>query len=287
MMSCWRLRLAAKLVLSRLPVGYGVWRRMNLFRHGRMEVPSYSLGVFSQHYRRYLDAGGKRENYAVLELGPGDSLNTALIARAHGAGAVFLVDAAPAAHMDIGPYRTLAAYLEERSGFRTPPGDLESYTALLAACNARYLTDGLASLRQIPANSVDFVFSQAVLEHVRRDEFDAHLRELHRILKPDGIMSHRIDFKDHLGGGLNNLRFSRRRWESQLFARSGFYTNRLRASEVLAALRTTGFESRIARLDQWPRIPIRPEQLASEFRNLPEDDLRISGLDVVCSKAAP
>jgi hypothetical protein len=112
------------------------------------------------------------------------------------------------------------------------------------------------------------------------------LRELHRILKPGGIMSHRIDFKDHLGGGLNNLRFSQRRWESPLFARSGFYTNRLRASEVLAVMQSCGFASRIIKQDTWPGIPIRRERIAREFQDLSDDDLRISGMDVVCRAVA-
>jgi SAM-dependent methyltransferase len=278
--------MAVKLLLSRLPVDYGVWRRLNLFRHGRMDVPAYSLGVFRQHYQRFLDEGGKQDGYAVLELGPGDSLNTALIARAHGARTIFLVDATSAAHDDIDLYRSLADYLKQQTGYDIPPEGLESVASLIAACEARYLTHGLASLREIPENSIDFVFSQAVLEHVRRSEFDAHLRELHRILKPDAIMSHRVDFKDHLGGGLNNLRFSHRLWESPLFVRSGFYTNRLRASEVLDVMQSNGFACKIIKQDTWPGIPIRRERIARELQSLSDDDLKISGMDIVCRAVA-
>ena len=278
----WRLRILAKMLLSRLPFGYGVWRRLALFRHGRMENPAYALGVFRQHYQRYLAVGGRADGYSVLELGPGDSLNTALIARVHGAEEVILVDAVAAARQDTEPYRRLADHLKIHDGHHVPSSDLKSCEALLAGCKARYLTDGLESLRQLPSASVDFILSHAVLEHVRRDEFGAHLRELHRILRPGGIMSHRIDFKDHLGGALNNLRFSSRWWESPLLVRSGFYTNRFRASEVLGKLRATGFECRVIKQDSWPQPPIRRPQLADEFARLVDEDLHISGLDVVC-----
>lgn len=278
----WRLRMAAKMMISRLPVGYGTWRRLALFRHGRMEDPAYALGVFRQHYQRYLAAGGRPDGYSLLELGPGDSMSTALIAHVHGAKEVLLVDAVAAARQNTEPYRLLANHLETHDGHRIPPSALESCDALLASCNARYLTDGLVALRNLPSASVDFILSHAVLEHVRREEFEVHLLELHRILRTGGIMSHRIDFKDHLGGALNNLRFSSRWWESPLFVRSGFYTNRLRASELLGMLRDSGFECRIVKQDIWPHPPIRRSQLFEEFARLADDDLRISGLDVVC-----
>lgn len=279
----WRLRIAAKIVLSRLPIGYGVWRRLSLFRHGDMETPAYATKVFARHYRRYLDAGGK-SRFTVLELGPGDSLSTALIARAHGADTTILVDAVAAARFDLRPYRALADYLTSQQLPTVDCDDVTSTDALLKRCGARYLTDGLDSLRGLPAASVDFAFSHAVLEHVRRSEFDAHMGELWRILKPLGVMSHRIDLKDHLGGALNSLRFSPSLWESPFFAQSGFYTNRLRSSEIIDKMRAVGFECRTVNQDRWPRPPITRNQLAPSFRDLSDDDLCVSGLDVVCVK---
>lgn len=277
----WRLRIAAKLVLSRLPVGYGFWRQRNLFRHGKMDDPGYATRVFATHYRRYVEAGGRPEGYSVLELGPGDSLGTALIARAHRAAETILVDAVDAAENDMAPYRRLADHLRRETGHRVAEADLANRKALLANNNGRYLTDGLASLRSLPDASLDFIFSHAVLEHIRRAEFEDHLRELHRILKPGGIMSHRIDFKDHLGGGLNNLRFSHSCWEAPWFAEAGFYTNRLRCSEVMRMLDAQGFRSGVLHRDTWQTPPLPRTSLAADFRNLSDDDIRVSGIDVV------
>ncbi len=44
-------------------------------------------------------------------------------------------------------------------------------------------------------NSVDWIFSQAVMEHV--EDLDGSYRSMATWLKKDGIMSHQIDFKSH------------------------------------------------------------------------------------------
>lgn len=278
----WRLRIAAKMLLARIPVGYGFWRGLNLFRHGRMDNADYAMKVFQRHWSRYLQSGGHAGGSRVLELGPGDSLHTAIIAHAHGAAQVVLVDAVKAASREMPSYRAL---IEDLAARGLPVDDLracDDVAALLGCCNASYLSGGLDSLRTVPSESIDFVFSHAVLEHVRRAEFSLHLRELRRILRPAGLMSHRIDFKDHLGGGLNNMRISSPRWESPLFAESGFYTNRLRASEVLVAMREAGFSCEVLQTDRWPLPPLARAKLAEEFAGLGEDDLCISGMDLIC-----
>jgi hypothetical protein len=39
----WYAKIAAKILLSRLPISYDLWRRANLFRHGAMDVPQHAL----------------------------------------------------------------------------------------------------------------------------------------------------------------------------------------------------------------------------------------------------
>ena len=46
---------------------------------------------------------------------------------------------------------------------------------LLSRCHAEYLTSGVESLRALPAESVDFIWSRHVLEHVRKNEMDDRL----------------------------------------------------------------------------------------------------------------
>jgi SAM-dependent methyltransferase len=175
----------------------------------------------------------------------------------------------------------MAEYLTVQ-GFATPDlSGLEGFDDLLALCSAKYGTQGLDSLKAIPDGSVDFVWSQAVLEHIRRDAFLETLSELRRVMRPGGICSHRIDLQDHLDGSLNNLRFSRRLWESDFMSRSGFYTNRIRFSEMLSFFKNAGFEQNVIEIRRWDHLPTPRAQLDPEFRVLSDDELRVSGFDVI------
>jgi hypothetical protein len=120
---------------------------------------------------------------------------------------------------------------------------------------------------------VDFVWSHAVLQHVRRAEFLETMRELRRVLRADGISSHWVDLQDCLGGALNNLRFRESVWESPLMARSGFSTNRIRYSEMLALFKEAGFKAGVVQLNRWDRLPTSRSKLDDRFRGLPEDEL--------------
>lgn len=268
----WWVKIPAKIVLSRLPVPYRLWRRLNLFRHGFMTDPAYAERVFLTHLaERGPDAP---PGFTCLELGPGDSLLSALVARKHGAACTYLVDVGDFAARDPELYRQAARAI---AGAAAGADDWRSVEDMLDATGATYLTDGVRSLETIPAGSVDFVWSQAVLEHVRRETFPALLRQLHRIMRPGAVASHRVDLRDHLGGRLDNLRFSPALWESELFASSGFYTNRLRYSEILELCRDAGFVVRETKPDFWPAVPTARSAMHPRFSRFADDDLRVHG----------
>jgi SAM-dependent methyltransferase len=276
----WQLKMALKLVLTRLPISYRLWKKARLFRLGGMEQPDYALKVFRKHFDATTFAR-KTGGFTALEIGPGDSLSSALIARTFGAVRTYLVDVGPFASTEIASYRQLASHLR---GLGLQPPDLENCSTvdqLMDACSVVYLTEGLASLRKIPSASVDFVWSHAVLGHVRRHDFLPTMVELRRIQRPDGVGSHYTGFGDILGGKLNDLRFSDRFWESSFIANSGFYTNRLRYQEVLEIFRQAGFNPEILKLTRWEMLPTPQRKMAPRFASLPEQELNVSSLDVV------
>jgi SAM-dependent methyltransferase len=152
---------------------------------------------------------------------------------------------------------------------------------VLRQCHADYLTTGVKALQGLDAQSLDYCFSNAVLEHIPRAEFTELARQLRRVLKPGGVCVHRVDLKDHLGGGLNNLRFSEERWEGSLFRGAGFYTNRLRFPEILRIFAQAGFHCSTPRVLRWDRLPIPRDRLDPAFQGFSDEDLRVSGFDVV------
>lgn len=169
-----------------------------------------------------------------------------------------------------------------KEGLATPEvKGIQSPEEFLASSGAHYLTQGLSSLRTIADHSVDFIWSQAVLEHIRRADFLDTMQELRRVIRPDGVCSHRVYIKDHLGGALNNLRFPEYMWESDFMANSGFYTNRIRYNEMLVLFQKANFATEIIRLDHWDSLPTPMAKLLCNFKKLQIDELCVSGFDVI------
>ena len=273
----WWGKLLAKAALTRLPVDYGVWAHLGLFRHGAMDNPAYAYGVFRQHFQR-AQAIVPLKDYVGLELGPGDSLSSAVIAAAFGSSRYYLVDAGAFAHSDIDSYRRIGSYLSGQGLLAPLLNGATSMDEVLASCYAQYLTRGLESVRVIPSGSVDFIWSHVVLQSIRRAEFADYLQECRRILRPTGVCSHRVDLSDLMASSLNNLRFSNRMWESKLVATSGYYSNRIRFGEMLSLFQAAGFSVTVTNTTRWDLLSIKRSQMSPPFHNHPENDLLVSGV---------
>jgi SAM-dependent methyltransferase len=280
----WWGKLGAKIVLSRLPVSYRTWAKVGIFKHGAMIDPRYALDVFQFHYRS-ADVASMRTRPVVLELGPGDSLLSAPIAYAFGTERSYLLDTGSFATRELAPFSGLLELLARDGRDVRELRDCRDWDEILVRCRSEYLTQGLESLGRIPDTSIDFIWSQAVLEHVPRRDFPALMRELRRVLRGDGRCSHTVDLGDHLGGGLNNLRFSEAVWEGRLFSRSGFYTNRIRYGEMLSLFREAGFAVHGTTRKTWDRLPTARTKLNGQFVSLPDEDLLTLGFDVVLGRA--
>jgi hypothetical protein len=282
----WWVKIGAKIVLSRAFPSYRMRKALGLFLHGNLDQNvaqhrAFVVNVLAQHQRI---TGAKAA--ALLELGPGNSLGTALFAAAQDVGRVWLSDVGDFAESDMAFYRGLAGMIEaEHPGF-SARADFAGRAAMLESLNATYLTGGTASLSEIPSGSLDLILSTAVLEHVARPEFATLAHEMMRMLHPGGTAYHEVDLMDHLGGAQNNLRFSEAAWESPLMVNSGFYTNRLRCSEILQIMRAAGFEAALTRIARWPAPPTPRGALAAAFRAFPDDEMLIANFGMLLRKPA-
>lgn len=280
----WWAKMSARMAIAGLPGGERLRRSLGLDAFGGMENPDWAYDTFTRHVTA-ARFGSNLGGLGVLELGPGDSLATALIAHALGASATWLVDVGPFASRDPAVYRALVGRLAERGH---PVGDLEgldSLDALLAACNARYLTGGFDSLRAVPDASVDFLFSNAVLQAVRRSEVLDTLKETRRVLRPGGVCSHSVGIWDLAGDALNHLRFPPEVWETDWVYRSGFYTNRFRFSELLDLFRQAGFRADVTEVNQWDRLPTPRSRMHPSFRGFTDADLLVYSFNVTLRPA--
>jgi len=275
MLKNWWLKIILKIILSRLPISYKTWSKIGLFRHGSMDDYSYVWKVLNKHVSVLNDTNGWRG----LELGPGDGVLSALLAPALGSSGLALVDSGNFAHNDARKYyQNIAQFLDSYPDMRLPDiPDTSNVKEMLSVVGGSYYTKGLDSLQGLESDSYNLIYSQAVLEHVRKEKFEDTMRECHRLLSINGVMSHVVDYKDHLGGSLNNMRFPSNLWEKKWFAsKSGFYTNRLRVSEMIKICKDIGFNVHIRDIKKWATLPINRESLANEFKSLSDDDLLIS-----------
>ncbi|MDB5367997.1 MAG: hypothetical protein JWM77_3924 [Rhodospirillales bacterium] len=269
----WWSKLGAKLVLHHTPGARRIAERLGLFRPGDLASNvERVVDGFEEHLAVYRNRA-RRAPSAVLELGPGNSVGRALCAAAHGAKRSWFIDAGDHATHSIDHYRAVAQRLRAR-GLPSPDiDDVPDRAGALAVSRAQFSIDGLAGLRRVPTGSVDLVFSDAVLEHLPVSEFDEFLRETQRVLAPGGLASHGIEYHDHLGGGLEHLRFAPTFWERRAVAEAGFYTNRMLHSRVLAAAGCAGFDVETLWELRWPEPRIARQRLHPSFRDASDDDL--------------
>ena len=274
----WWAKIATKIVLARLPFAYSTWAKVGIFRHGSNETAEYAHLVFSQHF----GLAHPKPGFVALELGPGDALGSAILTRAFGGSSSYQVDIGDFASRDMRVYRSIAEYCDRKDLSAPDLSNSATLEDVLSCCRATYKTDGLNSLRGIADGSVDFIYSQSCLEHIRANEFLDTMKELKRILRPGGTASHWIDLQDHLASALNNLRFSERTWESSLMANSGFYTNRIRFGEMRQLVEHAGFATDVTETTSWQKLPTERAKMATKFRDLPEEDLSVRSFGMVC-----
>jgi SAM-dependent methyltransferase len=280
----WWAKCGLKLALAPLPVGYRALRALSLAGHGGMQRPDFAYEVFRRHFDA-ADVPRKPSGFTVLEMGPGDALSTAVIAKAHGAASTCMVDVGPFATTDVDLYRKMAQFLAARGMAAPDLSSARSLADVLASCCARYETGGLASLRALPEASIDFIFSNAVLQCLAPRDLRETMDAMRRVLHPQGVCVHSIDLRDMMGQSLNHLRFSDRVWESAWFRRSRFYTNRLRFHEWMALFRSAGFDVELSEVNRWTRLPVARESLARRYQHMAGEELLVANMRVVLRHA--
>lgn len=306
----WILKIFFKLIISRINLLRKLFEIFGFFKLGKMDSFKYSNKIFKLHLNQYIKSISPETEFlsnkskltpvnatlyltnmeksckgkVMLEIGPGNSIVSALFGYGSGFRKIYLIDVGNFATKNLNFYRTFASSLK-REGLSVPNIDnAKSLEEILDSCNAKYLTNGLESLKDIETKSVDFVFSHSVIEHIRKRELLETIIQLRRIMKKDGIASHSIDFQDHLSNSQNHLRFSERIWESELFYNSGFYTNRVQAIELHKIFENNGFEIINENFGKWEYYPISRNSLNKSFKKFSKQQLlnRTSYLKLKC-----
>ncbi|MBW8886709.1 MAG: hypothetical protein JF616_03030 [Fibrobacteres bacterium] len=278
---------------------------------GGSDSARYCYSVWLRHLSLAHAAGCDAYPKVIAELGPGDSLGLGLAGLLSGSERYFALDVVRFANFtrNLRIFDELVELLRKREPIPGPDEfpsvrpTLSSY-AFPAFLDADRLGQALAparvaSLRKelegdgsnpkgriayfapwdrpevLQRASVDMVFSQAVLEHV--EGLSGTYRALAMWLKPDGFMSHTIDFKAHHTSRIWNghWAYPELLW-SLIKGKRIFLLNRKPRSAHIQLLNDVGFEviheSKSVREDG-----LKIDQLAGAFKALSPEDATTAG----------
>jgi hypothetical protein len=236
-----------------------------------MDNPDYALATFENHFPDSQEI--PTTPFVFLEIGPGDSLASGIIASSKGAKISYLIDSGDYMTKDVSKYLNLIARLFGPDFLKNKK--IETIDDIKQAFNIIQMTSGLTSLKTLPDKLIDLSFSNACLEHVYAAEVSDYFIELKRVSKDNAVSSHCIDFKDHLAYSLNNLRFSKKFWEKEMIKKSGVYTNRLRFSEMKDAIENAGFCCVVIKTEKWDVLPINISKLHQDYQSYKIEDLLV------------
>ena len=113
--------------------------------------------------------------------------------------------------------------------------------------NIYYYAPADASKTNLKSRSIDACISTDTLEHIPLKNLEDIFKEIHRILKIDGIFSSIIDYSDHYSHAdknlnpLNFLKYENTEWEKK-YNHPSNYQNRLRHSDYRKILSNSGFK---------------------------------------------
>jgi predicted SAM-dependent methyltransferase len=163
---------------------------------------------------------------------------------------------------------------------------------LLGRSGIEYFAPTDARATGLEDDSVDLVFSNSVLEHVRREVMVGLMNETFRVLRPGGITLHNVACNDHYAhfdksiSAVNYLQYGEREWK--LWNNSIQYQNRMRAQEFVDVAMEAGFEviSKKTKISRGTMEALATMRIAPEFGRLSREEMAKTTIDLMGRKPA-
>jgi SAM-dependent methyltransferase len=251
----WKYKAAIQNVIGKLPASVGnpiYYQLQRRFGGLQQTNPMSRLRAGIEVVRRIQQVGGSVESAAFLEVGTGHQLALPLSLWLCGAGDITTVDLNRylKESLVLNDIQYLRRHQEETlklfRGICSTDALEKRFERLLSASNSLQALFGFTKIRYwAPAdaarlpfepNSIDYHVSFTVLEHIAGPILKRIFREGRRVLNPNGLFVHCIDFTDHFAHSdrcipsIHFLQFSEDEWE-RLAGNRYMFHNRLRIDE--------------------------------------------------------
>ena len=291
---------------------------------GGTDSARYCYTIWLRHLSMLHQNGFSKMPNTIAELGPGDSIGTGLAGLLSGSEKFYALDVIEHTHVkkNIPIFDELVSLFADRSAL---PGDdefpravprLDSYnfpSEIFTDSNLEKFLDKsrIQSLRNelldmkkqkksiqymcpwndpkiIENDSVDLVFSQAVLEHV--EDLNHTYAAMYKWVKKGGYISNAIDFESHgLSSEWNgHWSFSDLTWKL-IKGNRPYLINREPLSKHIESAQDAGFEIisvvpvKILTSDEYTGT-IERNKLAKKFRNMSEEDFTTTSAYILAQK---
>jgi SAM-dependent methyltransferase len=261
----WQHKAAIQAVLSRMPLGHAIHRRLqDAAGTVRLNLDDHYVSK-ARFIRRGIDSGMPVRDRTLLDVGTGWHPIIPLFLHLLGAKRTITVDIHPWLTLD--SLKDTFAFLYGASeriaeDFDLPAEEVKAklgrlvelgrepsatIASLLDAASIDYRYPVNARDTKLPAVTIDGIFSFNVFEHIPYEDLVAILRESKRILTPGGTHLHHVGMGDHFEHGdkritsVNFLRYSKGTWH--WIGGSGLaYHNRLRGIDFVRMFEQEGFK---------------------------------------------
>ncbi len=262
----------------------------------RNNTSLYTFNVFKGFYEKALQCGVDIKNSSILEMGAGKPLGTGIFWNFAGVKKYTSIDK----FIQINLSDLWLQRFETMLSMNLFYPDNFKIDSLVKKNGNQYVLNEekirliQGSLEEYPLekNSFDFIYSNAVMEHMTNIE--VILKKLHNVLKDDGVMYHGIDLREHhtnlrtvpdKNTSIDYLKYSKEEWERMYPPGSEHYINRFRASDFQKYFKDSGF--RVVDFITTQKKDLDEtiyHKIHSEFHKYSIDDLKTTGIHMVLKK---
>lgn len=296
------LRQLIKIILRNLPFLHKILAR----KTGGTNSAIYCYAVWIKHLNQLTENNIPFDLKTVAELGPGDSIGTGLAALLSGVEKYYALDVVDYSNSsrDLEIFEELIILFKNKAqpgyGIKYPEQIFtDSYlNKVLEENRVKRIRDCILAnnnndmiVKFIPwmnkditqINSVDMIFSHAVMEHV--ENIAETYQHMFLWLKPGGIISHQIDYWSHDTSKKWNghWTYSDMIWKIIKGKYSSLFINRHPHADHINEMNNSFFQI-LSEVKSFNNSGLSKEKLAERFRNITDEDLITSSALIQAKK---